>query len=85
MFFEAPVLALPRAASILEHRRSYMRRIALLFLGLCLTVGMAGCTDKNAPKTGTTGGTATTPTATDTDKDGTPDDTDTAPNDATKQ
>jgi hypothetical protein len=44
-----------------------MRRIALLFLGLCLTVGMVGCKEDTATDDTTTApatdGTGTTPPA----------------------
>ncbi len=60
-----------------------MRRIAYLFLGLCLTVGMVGCADDTATDTDTTApaGTDTTTPPGDADADGAGDAADTAPAD----
>jgi hypothetical protein len=61
-----------------------MRRIAVLFLGLCLTVGLAGCAEDTATDTTTdtpaTGTDTTTPPG-DADADGTGDAADEAPAD----
>jgi len=53
-----------------------MRRIGLLLLGLCLTVGVVGCEDDTATDTDTTTTTPETDTTTDTDADTEPDATD---------
>ena len=60
-----------------------MRRIAVLFLGLCLTVGMAGCAEDTATDATTTppAGTDTTTPPGDADADGTGDAADEAPAD----
>jgi hypothetical protein len=59
-----------------------MRRIGLLLLGLCLTVGVVGCEDKATDTTDETTTPETTPPA-DTDAD-TETETETAPADETK-
>jgi hypothetical protein len=59
-----------------------MRRIAFLFLGLCLTVGMVGCSDDTATDDTTpAAGTDTTTPPGDADADGAGDAADTAPAD----
>jgi hypothetical protein len=47
-----------------------MRRIAYLFLGLCLTVGMVGCAEDTATDDTTTTTDPVTDPATDADADG---------------
>ena len=60
-----------------------MRRIAVLFLGLCLTVGMAGCAEDTATDTTDTPATDTTTPPGDADADGTSDAADDAAADPT--
>jgi hypothetical protein len=57
-----------------------MRRIGLLILGLCLTVGMVGCAEDTADTDATTTPDTTTPPG-DADADGTGDAADDAPAD----